>query len=406
MKNVNEDYNNECTRRPWVAYIGPFSFPEGGAAARRILGVSQALVNNGYNVAILSGQTDGGSSRLKQYLPGIFYGSMQERSPENLPRAIKLARYVLMGRKTRRWLEELDVKPEAVIIYSGYSPYLLQFTNWCRARKIPIVFDAVEWYTAKNALQFLRSPYLWNIELAMRFLVKRLDGVITISSYLRDYYKKANLPVALVPPTLDMGTVEPRLEVATVQQLSLAYCGSPGAKDLLSEVIDAVLKIDASGKHLVLHVAGPDLAEVMAFSPLIPWRSKGIPGALKIHGRVSHGESMDIVRGADFSVFLRNKNRVSTAGFPTKFVESLALGTPVITNLSSDLGEYLSEGNTGYVCATPNSNGLQGVLRKAMLTGVRERNTMRRASRQLAEQSFNCSRYSDIICGLIQTSDS
>ncbi|MBL4680831.1 MAG: glycosyltransferase [Pseudomonadales bacterium] len=397
---------NECTRRPWVAYVGPFSFPEGGAAARRILGVSKALVDKGYNVAILAGQINGNGSRLEQYLPGIFYGSMQERSAEHLPRAIKLARYVLMGRKTRIWLKKLDAKPDAVILYSGYSPYLFQFTSWCRARNIPIVFDAVEWYTAEDIIQFLRSPYLWNIEFAMRILIKRLDGVIAISSYLRDYYEKANLPVALVPPTLEMGTIDPRLTVATAQKLSLAYCGSPGTKDLLSEVIEAVLEIDDSGQQLVLHVAGPEIADVMGLAPLAPWKGKGPPGALTIHGRVSHDESMDIVRNADFSVFLRNRNRASTAGFPTKFVESLALGTPVITNISSDLCEYLTEGNTGYICSTTSSDGLQNVLKKAMLTGIKQRSTMRQASRKLAELSFDCNRFSDTICSLIQRPDS
>ncbi len=37
------------------------------------------------------------------------------------------------------------------------------------------------------------------------------------------------------------------------------------------------------------------------------------------------------------------------AGFPTKFVESLGAGCPVITNYTSDLDLYLKNGFNGFV---------------------------------------------------------
>lgn len=36
------------------------------------------------------------------------------------------------------------------------------------------------------------------------------------------------------------------------------------------------------------------------------------------------------------------------AGFPTKFVESITAGTPVLTNQTSDLADYLVEGEIGF----------------------------------------------------------
>ena len=47
------------THRPWIAYVGPVAFPEGGAAARRILGNAKALVGAGHDVVIVSGQRHG-----------------------------------------------------------------------------------------------------------------------------------------------------------------------------------------------------------------------------------------------------------------------------------------------------------------------------------------------------------
>ena len=41
-----------------IIYVGPFLFPNGGAAARRILGISKTLQALGYNIMIGTGQCE------------------------------------------------------------------------------------------------------------------------------------------------------------------------------------------------------------------------------------------------------------------------------------------------------------------------------------------------------------
>ena len=43
---------------------------------------------------------------------------------------------------------------------------------------------------------------------------------------------------------------------------------------------------------------------------------------------------------------MRDRNRVVEAGFPTKIVESITCGTPVIANKFSNIAEYLNENNS------------------------------------------------------------
>ena len=51
------------------------------------------------------------------------------------------------------------------------------------------------------------------------------------------------------------------------------------------------------------------------------------------------------MKKAHFSILLRPaEQRYAKAGFPTKVPESLSVGTPVICNFSSDLGDFLSDG--------------------------------------------------------------
>lgn len=387
--------------RPWIAYVAPFAFPEGGAGARRVLGNAQSLVAAGYDVVVVSAQVDGSGGSLRAFSPGISIMSTGERDAEHLPRALKRARYVFMGSRTRDWIAAAPVPPAAVILYSGYTPYLMHLTGLCRRRGIPLIFDAVEWYTASSTAGFLASPYLWNTELAMRMLIPRLDGVIAISSYLADYYRSRGLAVAQVPPTLDTSAVAPRVEEGAVTGLTrLAYCGS-ASNDRLDLVIAALKKVDPQGERFRLDIAGPSADEVAAL--LGRRQAAGLPTWLRSHGRTSHAQSLEITRAADFSIFLRNINRVSTAGFPTKFVESLALGTPVITNLTSDLGEVLRDGENGLVCPSPAVEALVPVLERAHGTRKPVLARMRKVARATAETRFDYRRHDAELVRLLET---
>tara|TARA_R110002124_G_scaffold92424_3_gene234706 strand:+ start:158 stop:1384 length:1227 start_codon:yes stop_codon:yes gene_type:complete len=379
------------THRPWIAYVGPVAFPEGGAAARRILGNAKALVGAGHDVVIVSGQRPDERGAQFDVAPGIRCVSTNERDAEHLPKALRYARYATMGARSRQWLDAQETPPDAVILYSGYAPYLLQFTGWARRKGIALLFDAVEWYAAPSLPRFLASPYLWNTEFAMRVLIPRLDGVVAISRALEGYYRAKGLPVGRVPPLFDPDEIaasDPAPDPGG--RLRLAYSGSPGRKDLkdlIDIVIESVLERDGGKGRIVLDIAGVTEEELRHRPPL---RRRGgiIPDSLRVHGQVSHARSIQIVGGADFTVFLRAVNRVSTNGFSTKFVESLALGTPVITNLTGDLADHLRDGETGLECTKPTAQALGAVLDRALALGPDARSAMRRAARTEAERAF------------------
>ncbi len=66
-------------------------------------------------------------------------------------------------------------------------------------------------------------------------------------------------------------------------------------------------------------------------------------------GYVDTPMAVRAIKASDFTVLLRDVNKMTTAGFPTKFVESIACGTPVITNNTSDLSSYLTDGKNGFM---------------------------------------------------------
>jgi len=171
--------------RDTVIYLGPTAFPTNSAASRRILGNALALKHAGYNILIGSGQSRGFDEQDYFVSDGLIVYPTGERSAENSPRFIKHLKYVTMGKSTLKWLNSIDVNTiKALILYSGYSPFLLKLLPWCKKRNIPLVFDAVEWYEPPNPIRTWIDPYYINIELTMRRLLVKTKCIIAISSFL------------------------------------------------------------------------------------------------------------------------------------------------------------------------------------------------------------------------------
>lgn len=383
---------------PWVAYVGPFPYPSGAAASRRVLGVAQSLVMGGFDVVIASGAGEAGDAQpmLTEQEPGIRWCRLPERVAEHWPRPLRRARYAWMGRRTIEWLDAQPTRPTAVILYSGYTPYLQRLLPWCRRNGVRLIFDAVEWYEPKTRLGYLASPYQWNIEWAMRRLVPKVDGVIAISSYLARHYAKQVKAISVVPPTSrDIG--QRQREVSPF--LELAYAGSPGGnKDQLPVVLRAVRRLADEGAAIRLTIAGPTQAEVAALLGVASLA--GIPWVRDL-GRLSYEDARSAVAAADFSVLLREDRRLANAGFPTKFVESFASGTPVIANLTSDLGRHLRHGETGLVCLDCSEGAMLACLREAMTMTPDEMNRMRDNCLLHARRHFAPSAYAEALRALV-----
>ena len=385
-----------------IVYLGPFAFPNGGAAARRILGNAKSLRDGGYNVVIGSGQLP--NPEMKFDFEGFEVHSIGERTGENLPSFLKYFKYLSIGKKTIAWLDNMSVKPAAIILYSGYSPYFMKLLPWCKKNDVKLIFDAVEWYEASNILKAVISPYYWNIELAMRYYSIKAKNIIAISSYLKRYYELNKGLVLVVPPTVDTKELPANLLSTNKKKIVIAYTGTPGHKDLFNNYLEAIIKLADSGKGVILKVAGLTKENILQY-PALKKRNITIslPPYIETLGKVSHSDAVELVKSADFSVLLRKPTRVAQAGFPTKFVESLTVGTPVIANLTSDLGDYLIDGENGLICKDYSVESLIAVLEKALKLTSLELTDMRAKARAVSEKHFDYRIYVKVLKAFIES---
>ena len=84
-------------------------------------------------------------------------------------------------------------------------------------------------------------------------------------------------------------------------------------------------------------------------------------------GKVPREKVLDNLKEADFTILLRPEDaRYAKAGFPTKVTESLASATPVICNLTSDLGMYIKDMENGIIVEGCSGNDVKEAVEKAI----------------------------------------
>ena len=364
-----------------ILYIGPFQLPDKNAAAQRVLGIAKLLKLLEYEVVFLDFNKDiqkfnnvphdicGFETYSQPYPTGLKQWLKHALSPMYVQDVLK---------KHKDW--------KGVIAYNYPAVALRRLTSMCHRQNIKVLADCTEWY-APDFANLHRVAVTIDSCLRMRWAQKKVDGVIAISSFLANYHQPYT-KVIILPPLVDIKDKkwEQSESIQAYDRIKLYYVGSPGSnlgKDRL-DVIIRVLGKNPSSDKLVFNVVG--ITEVQ-FLKVFP-ECQSIVNNLKkqesliFHGRLTHQEAINLLKNADYSIFLRYPSRMTMAGFPTKFVESITCGVPVITNDTSDLKKYMSDGKNGRLVEL-NENSIA-----EMFSSLKDRETI------VEMDLFNYRRYS------------
>jgi len=360
-----------------IFYIGEFDFNRKNASAVRIINNCKALLEYG-NVGIkIIGYSD---------VPRFKEGDL---SVLNVPRGknlfLKLFFYIFRSLFVIHILEKNIEKPDVLIYYGASSRILLPLLIYSKVRRIKIVADVVEWQDYSH-LHFGRfGPIALDVFLCITRLIPRCDGVIAISSFLFYYYKNLGLPTVRIPVLVDTQHNDRSEPISDFDKnyLNLIYAGFPGQKDLLFNAIDAVEQIASEGILIKLHLLGPTKKQLEHLS------RKHFSDAIICYGQIAQEKVTFFLEQADFSVLLRPDKRYAHAGFPTKFVESMNAGLPVIANYTSDLSLFLKDGYNGFVVADCSVNALIIKIKYILSIGQNTFCQLRINARQTAIDHFD-----------------
>ena len=208
----------------------------------------------------------------------------------------------------------------------------------------------------------------------MNFTQRYVKNKIVISSFLDNYYSESHNIV--LPPLCDPNGKKWSIRVhdervKPFNGVTLIYAGNPAKKDCIHTVINAVNTLAKEGNAIRFLILGVTFEAYMSqYRQLL--MNSSLHKNVMFLGRVSQDLIPAYYKMADFMVLLREPNRKNTAGFPTKFAESMTAGVPVIANATSDLTEYLINGVTGFLIDGFDYDSVINTLRETVITISRE----------------------------------
>lgn len=370
-----------------IIYIGGFELPDKNAAAQRVIGNAKILRKLGYNVILIgvdkSLSVNTTFEKTKSEYEGFTYYTI------NYPVS------------TKDWISYISnikpiynlarTNPYCIIAYNYPALALYKLYLYCKRKKIILIGDCTEWYEASNGNIIKRAIKVTDTFFRMRFLHPKLNGLIVISRYLNDYYQNKAMKVIQIPPLVDLNMKKWRQPIDRKSDtITLTYVGSPGTgkKDRIDIIIKTLINIYDNFKldfnFNIIGISNIEYTE--SFKDKIP---SHIEDKIKFKGRISHIEALKEIINSDFEIFIRDINLTNNAGFPTKYVESISCGTPVITNLSSNIDDYFINDKNGIILDYTTTESLFNSLHKALNTNHEKINEMKKYCKSSSIFDYN-----------------
>lgn len=368
-----------------ILYTGAFRFPDGDAAAFRVFAVGSLLAQLGHVVDFA-----GWESGVAEYeYQGHRCIPQSEFRQERKNPVTRLLGFLLRGRRTLAWLRA-SPRYDIVIAYNPPALFALLLLAYGRRHGVKVVLDSTEWYDSRHLPGGRFGPAALENWCRMQVCYRYFRYAIVISTFLERHLKGSH--TVLIPPLLP-----PSASLATRNDprdgIRLLYAGEAGRKDSLCRFIAALPALATSGISVELHLAGmtgEQLADLL--------RAQGIPTALAesvhCHGRVSRARVLELYGHSHFSVLFREDARYAWAGFPTKAVESMASGCPLITNAVGDLASIAVHLDNAIVVAEADASSvLPGLMVRLIADGAYPLMSQRAA--HTAERRFGLERHRD-----------
>ena len=371
-------------------FISEMRFPEGNAAGvLRLKNIAAMFKAQGDSVFVLAkGLYTGKTIRN---IDGISYISLRSKGNNYISRAFDLYSFYW---RIKIFFYVSKVKWDKIVIYTVNNKVTEFVKKYAMKHNIKLYIDCDEWYSPEEFTKGIQDKsYQANNKLITEIIDKNFS-VIAISSYLKNYFAVKGINAVRIPVTMDMRTIKPVLLRNNEKKIFL-YAGSPGGKDPLNKMIDGFRLLSESNKKKVeFWFLGVDWAWLKKKYGYTDNECKEMSNFVKPFGLITRDEVVKKLCIVDFTILIRPEElRYTKAGFPTKVVESLFYGTPVIVNLTSDLGKYIIDGKNGFIVKDCSSEELKIVIERVL--EIDNIKIINENARHSAEENFDYRNYVD-----------
>lgn len=333
-----------------ILYIGGFELPDRNAAAQRVIANAKILHEICEEVILVGISKDKLQTEFlseSHCYEGLSYYNVK------YPKGYKAwLHYITTIEYIIKLVDKYQITHIIAYNYSGFA--LFRLYKACKKKNVKLLSDCTEWYNVVRGNPIRRIVKKIDVSLRMNTVQPKLNGLIVISDFLFDFYKNKVDNIINIPPLVDLSMKKWDIEVTANQEniIKLVYAGSPPGveKDRLDFIIDSLQRVIEDTKlKIVFTVIGITKEQYEANFKIKDSNLDTIDDFVIFKGRLPHLDVLREIKSSDYQVFVRDENLTTKAGFPTKYVEAISCGIPVLTNSSSSLISFYEEGKTGFL---------------------------------------------------------
>ncbi len=365
-------------------------FPRGTAFAVRLVNFARLFDSIGFKTHIIASYSKDSNVQCGQIYN--FENCTYEITDGNKAKSIDS----FIGPKhfmqaVDKYLNNNDVK---LVFTSRGISYIDALVKKCASKHIPCVVEQCEWLDISSFkfrwldYRYLKTSYL------LQNGYKKVDGIIAISRLLEKHFVLQDIQTIRIPVIIDVINTGHSFE-CNMERLKIVFTGNLGQKkELLYPIISALATDDFLRSRIEFHIYGPTKQQVVdniGDEEVL----KKAGDSVTIHGYIEQEKMHEIQKSADFQYFVRPHRKSSNAGFPTKLVESMSVGTPVITNCTGDIPLCVENGVNGYVIEE--STKISEILHTILRQDLNCRKKMRMKARETAEEMFDYRLYKGMV---------
>jgi glycosyltransferase involved in cell wall biosynthesis len=384
-----------------ILILSTDKFPNGNAGATRQEVIAKLLHECDY-CPIVIGLGECTDFKHKYY-NGIQYFSYRSRGNSIFS---KILNYLLYKYRLKKFILKCEVKFDAILVVSIPLNAFSYIKKFAKISNTILIHDCVEWYSSSEFKLKHLSPEYFKKNFVNKRLIDNNFSVISISSYLERYYQSKNIKTVRIPFVLDVKNTTMVKEINHTKTIFM-YAGAMGRKDLLDGFIKAAASLNDDFKNkMEIRIFGVSKDQLIKIGGVKKEDIERLKDTLKIFGRLPKEKIIENLQVAHFTILLRrSKERYAMAGFPTKVVESLASGTPIFCNLSSDLGDYIKDGRECIVVDDLSVETIKNALEKAITLSPADKVNMQHNARICAEENFDYRGYINNMKNLVNKGD-
>ena len=256
------------------------------------------------------------------------------------------------------------ISPDIIILYELNSIVVEErIRAYCEKHNIRLIIEVTEWMEVENRKEIATRGIVWQKDIQKRYIDKRCGNIIAISEFLYEHYRNQGCNVIRLPPLVydfaDKDQVFRDRDAVKLRRVKLVFAGTTDFKDYLEPMLRAIRKINNNEIKIIFDVVGPSPDAIESMLECSSPTQYGI----NCYGRLSHENTLSIVRKADFSVLMRENKRYAKAGVSTKFVEAMSLAVPSICTAVGGTDAFVTDGVDGVLIK---DNSVHEVLDKLM----------------------------------------